>query len=86
MAIPRTHIEYGIYASKEIYTYRINKVFENKMPYKGYRSVSLPKELLDEVRKIVEDKRYGYRSIAEFIVEAIRKRLEEIEKLEKGIK
>lgn len=52
------------------------------IPRKGYRSVSIPEDLLERVQKIVMDKKYGYRSMAEFVVEAIRKRIEEIEKME----
>jgi len=48
----------------------------------GYRSVSLPKELVDDVENYVaEDKRY--RSIASFVAEAIRLRLERVQKKEK---
>jgi len=51
-----------------------------KMP-KGYSNVSIPTELFKEVEKIVKDKFLGYRSASEFVIEAVRRRVEEIEKL-----
>ncbi len=48
-----------------------------------YRTVKLPEELVNEIERIIKKhKRYGYRSIAEFVAEAIRRRIEEIEKEE----
>lgn len=43
-----------------------------------YRYVSIPTELIEQVEKIVEFKKFGYRSIAEFVVDATRRRLENI--------
>lgn len=55
-----------------------------------YSTISIPKELHEEIRRVViEDPRYGYSSVAEFSLEAIKIRLEEIKnKLEeeKGIR
>ncbi|RLJ03754.1 MAG: CopG family transcriptional regulator [Candidatus Aenigmatarchaeota archaeon] len=48
---------------------------------KGYSNVSIPTELFKEVEKIVKDKFLGYRSASEFVIEAVRRRVEEIEKL-----
>jgi len=44
----------------------------------GYKTVLVREELLKRVKKIVEA-RIGYRSMSEFINEAIRIRLEQIE-------
>ena len=46
-----------------------------------YRSVKLPDDLIEEIRKIItENKELGYRSHSEFIIDATRRRLEEIKK------
>jgi hypothetical protein len=52
-----------------------------KMPVKGYDSVNLPSGLYDKVKSLVKTRAdLGYRSITEFVAEAVRKRTEEIEK------
>jgi len=44
-----------------------------------YSTVSIPKELHDEIRRtVLANPRYRYRSVAEFSLEAIKIRLEEI--------
>ena len=43
-----------------------------------YVSVSIPRDLIERIDKIIKSGRYGYDSRPEFIKEAIRKRLEEI--------
>ena len=45
--------------------------------------VSLPKELIKEVREVVEKRTRGYTSISEFIKEAVREKLDKIKELEK---
>ena len=40
-----------------------------------YRSVRLPQELVDEVESIVKNGKRGYKSIAEYIKEAIREKM-----------
>ena len=55
------------------------KMPEYKMPRGSYKSVTLKEELVDRVAKAI--RRAGtYHSIAEFISEAVRLRLENIEK------
>ncbi|MCD6222068.1 MAG: hypothetical protein J7K12_00070 [Thermoplasmata archaeon] len=55
-----------------------------------YSTVSIPKELHEEIRKtILANPRYRYRSVAEFSLEAIKIRLDEIRaqlEEEKGIR
>ena len=52
------------------------------MPVKAYRSVNLPTELYKRVKGLVEErKELGYRSVTEFVAEAVRMRAEEIEML-----
>ncbi len=47
---------------------------------KRYVNIKVPEELADEVDKILADRRLGYRSRAEFVIEATRQRLIEIRK------
>jgi metal-responsive CopG/Arc/MetJ family transcriptional regulator len=49
-----------------------------------YVGVRLPKELISEVDRLVNRKALGFRSRAEFIADAIRRRLEEILAIEKA--
>jgi Arc/MetJ-type ribon-helix-helix transcriptional regulator len=52
------------------------------MPVKGYDSVNLPSGLYAKVKKLVKTRvDLGYRSVTEFVAEAVRKRTEEIEKI-----
>ena len=52
------------------------------MPVKGYDSVNLPSGLYDKVKKLVKTRAdLGYRSVTEFVAEAVRRRTEEIERL-----
>lgn len=41
----------------------------------GYRTVSLPTELVTEIEKLVEDKRLGFTSYTDFIRSAARRSL-----------
>jgi len=55
---------------------------EIKIPVKGYDSVNVPSGLYQKVKGLVKKRPdLGYRSVTEFVAEAIRKRTEEIEKL-----
>lgn len=45
---------------------------------KQYVNVKIPTELSDEIDKILERKILGYRSRAEFVVEAIRDKLMQV--------
>jgi hypothetical protein len=52
------------------------------LPVKGYDSVNLPSGLYLKVKNLVKTRTdLGYRSVTEFVAEAVRKRTEEIEKL-----
>jgi hypothetical protein len=51
------------------------------LPVKGYDSVNLPSGLYVKVKTLVKARSdLGYRSVTEFVAEAVRKRAEEIEK------
>jgi len=60
------------------------KLFEKEdeeMPVKGYDSVNLPSGLYHKVRELIKARAdLGYRSISEFVAEAVRKRVEELNK------
>lgn len=47
-----------------------------------YRSVSIPSELIEKARKLIIEQRLGYRSVSEFIIDALRRRIEELERNE----
>jgi len=52
------------------------------LPVKGYDSVNLPSGLYVKVKTLVKRRNdLGYRSVTEFVAEAVRKRTEEIEKI-----
>ncbi len=43
-----------------------------------YRSVRLPEELIEKIELLIKEGKYGYKSKAEFIKEAIREKLERL--------
>ncbi len=47
----------------------------------GYTNISIPNELADEIRKIVQSRKYGYSSVSEFVKEAVRIHLLQIKKI-----
>jgi len=52
------------------------------LPVKGYDSVNLPSGLYAKVKMLVKTRTdLGYRSVTEFVAEAVRKRTEEIERM-----
>ena len=52
------------------------------LPVKGYDSVNLPSGLYSKVKALVKARSdLGYRSVTEFVAEAVRKRTEELEKI-----
>jgi len=54
---------------------------DGNLPAKGYDSVNLPSGLYNKVKALVACRDdLGYRSITEFVAEAVRKRAEEIER------
>jgi len=46
----------------------------------GYRTIRLPKELVEEIEELIKDKSLGYTSRADFVKDAVRRRIEEIKK------
>lgn len=47
----------------------------------GYTNISLPNELADEIRRVVESRKLGYTSVSEFVKEAVRIHLLQIKKV-----
>ena len=54
------------------------------MADEDYLNVRLPKELIAEIDRLVDRKALGFRSRAEFIADAIRRRLEQVLDLERA--
>ena len=51
------------------------------MSSKKYRNVQLPSDVVDEIERVMENKKFlGYTSIAEFVKEAVRLRLEQVKR------
>jgi len=49
------------------------------MPKKGYRSVTIPDELYELIKEVVQNKKqYGYGNVSEFVREAIREKLKQL--------
>lgn len=46
-----------------------------------YRTVNVPSDLVEEIKKEIDQLNLGYRSHSEFIIDAARRRLEEVRKL-----
>jgi hypothetical protein len=52
------------------------------LPVKGYDSVNLPSGLYAKVKALVKARSdLGYRSVTEFVAESVRKRTEELERI-----
>lgn len=43
-----------------------------------YATIKIPEELAELIDKVIESRRFGYRSRAEFVAEAIREKLREL--------
>jgi len=68
----------SLFRSRDIVTETVRKG-RQKMPVKGYDSVNLPSGLYRKVRGLIKARAdLGYRSITEFVAEAVRKRVEEL--------
>ncbi len=50
------------------------------MTRKKYRTVAIPEDLYKKCEEIVKNGILGYSSVSEFVKDAVRRRLEEIEK------
>lgn len=48
-----------------------------------YRNIKIPDEMRKEVAKIIEGKKeLGYRTVSEFVIDAIRRRIEDFKKID----
>ena len=51
------------------------------MPKKGYRSITLPEDVVEMIEKIIQEHReLGYRTIAEFVRDALRCKMKELKR------
>ncbi len=53
------------------------------MPKTGYRSLRIPDDLVEKIEDVINKKDLGYASISEFVKDAVRRRLEDIEKMQR---
>ena len=61
-----------------LYPYKRGKVIT--MPVDKYRGVTLQRELIDKIEQYIEDyPEQGYKSIADFVTDAVRRRAEELQ-------
>lgn len=55
------------------------------MPKKGYKSVTIPEDLYDMIKKIIQERReLGYNNVSEFVRDAIRSKLKELGYIKTG--
>ena len=50
---------------------------------KQYRGVQIPESLAQKVDRFVKGEAYGYRTFAEFVIDAVRRSVEELEREER---
>jgi len=71
-----------IYTLLQTYCKYICKEVNGKM---GYRTVGLPSEMVDLIQRLIqENKALGFKSVGEFVKDAVRRRLEEIKNFEEA--
>ena len=46
-----------------------------------YTNVSIPDDLLEKVEQVVSGSRFGYRNRSEFIIEAVREKVQQLSKI-----
>ncbi|MEM2364262.1 MAG: ribbon-helix-helix domain-containing protein [Candidatus Bathyarchaeia archaeon] len=75
----------AIYSTRLLYGAAMHSCVMNggKRPglKRTYLTVSIPRELIEEIDRAISVGKYGYDSRAEFIKDAIRRRLEELKPL-----
>jgi len=54
------------------------------MPRKGYKGIAIPEELVEYIDEVIKSGKFGYRSRSEFVIDAVRRRLEELGFYPKG--
>jgi Arc/MetJ-type ribon-helix-helix transcriptional regulator len=57
-----------------------NDIRKSTMHAGQYRKVSVSEELVIRIENIVENGQFGYRSISDFVHEAVRMRLQQLQK------
>lgn len=53
-----------------------------EMPKPGYKSVSVPEEMIAHIEKIIKEHNTLYRTVADFVKDSIRRRIEYLSSLE----
>jgi len=48
----------------------------------AYTTIKLPTDLAEQIDMVIETLRLGYRSRTDFVLEAVRRRLEEIQRMQ----
>jgi len=49
------------------------------MPRKGGVNISLPEEIVERIDQVVSEKKYGFRSRSDLVLEAVKNQLREFE-------
>jgi len=49
-----------------------------RMPRKGWVNISLPEEIVNRIDQAVSDKKYGFRSRSDLVLEAVKNQLREL--------
>jgi len=61
---------------------RWEKAMEKVQKRQKYTTVFIPISLMERVKEVVENGKYGYQNNADFVLDSIRKRLRELGALE----
>ena len=84
------HTAYMLYETvlnSVLHIYSMDDVRPKSRNKDNYRSISLPEELVKLIEKtIVENPEYGYKSVSEFVKDAIRTKLSELERIRRFAK
>ena len=48
------------------------------MPRKGWKNIALPEEIVDMIDKAINNSKYGFRSRADLVLEAVKNKLKEL--------
>ena len=65
-----------------IYISEVSVMYNNNGGRKvTYTNVSIPDDLLEKVEQVVSGSRFGYRNRSEFIIEAVREKVQQLSKI-----
>ena len=66
------------YTVNYIISFYIKLLVGFHMPRKGWVNISLPEEIVSRIDKAVGNSKYGFRSRADFVLEAVKNQLREL--------